>query len=136
MENRQVVIINTRSGGFSLIGAIVSTLILATGVIIVCSIVLRCCQDNSRGAEYEVAYRLVDEVLSKIAPDKVAELYGESPIKGDFANRYPGYSYELEITLDAKLGLYKMKATVSWQVDKRQYQVYAETVICEMAVSG
>ena len=88
---------NTKSTGFTLIEALLSSLILAVGAVVICSLSQRCVVNNVRGWEYEQGYRLVDERLDWVLAEGVGKLAGEEIIRGDFPRRYPDYKYEVKI---------------------------------------
>jgi len=124
----------TQKNGFTLIEALLSTMILAVGAMVVCGLSKRCVVNNVRGWEYEQAYRLADECLDRLATDEDRKWTKEERIEGDFGQRFENYKYQ--ITIEPSGGkefsaddLYKVTAFVYWEVAGQKYQVQASTLI-------
>ena len=119
----------TRNYGFTLIEALVASLILAIAAVVVCGLCSRCMVNNKRGLEYEQACRLLDEVLDKSATIWLDKLITSENFSGDFSERYPDYQYQIESELTDDPHLHLVTATVSWQVLDNRYQVSTSTLI-------
>ena len=122
----------TNKGGFTLIEALFSSLILAVGAVVVCGLSRQCVQNTVRGLEYEQGYRLLDECLDKVLAAEVGKLAQQETIHGDFGSRYERYKYELNIVPTDDVGLYRVTATVGWDVQGQQYQVQAMTLMYDL----
>ena len=118
-----------RKNGFTLVEALVGSLILAIGAVVICGLSYRCMINNKRGLEYEQACRLLDECLDTVVAGKLAELIRTQRIEADFGDRHPNYSYVLEATEVENSQLQRVTATVQWMVGKQPYQVQATTLI-------
>jgi prepilin-type N-terminal cleavage/methylation domain-containing protein len=118
-----------RKNGFTLVEALVGSLILAIGAVVICGLSYRCMINNKRGIEYEQACRLLDECLDTVAAGRLEELIRTKRIEDDFGDRHPNYSFVLEATQVEDSQLQRVKATVRWMVGKEQYQVQATTLI-------
>ena len=115
--------------GFTLIEALVGSLILAIGAVVICGLSYRCMINNKRGLEYEQACRLLDECLDTVAASRFEELIRTKRIEDDFGDRHPNYSFVLETTEVENSQLHRVTATVRWLVGKQQYQVRATTLM-------
>ncbi len=118
-----------RKNGFTLVEALVGSLILAIGAVVICGLSYRCIINNKRGLEYEQACRLLDECLDTVVAGRLEELIRTKRIEDDFGDRYPNYSYVLETKEVENSQLHRVTATVRWLVGEKQYQVRAATLM-------
>ncbi len=118
-----------RKNGFTLVEALVGSLILAIGAVVICGLSYRCMINNKRGLEYEQACRLLDECLDTVAASRFEELIRTKRIEDDFGDRHPNYSFVLESTEVENSQLHRVTATVTWTVGKEEYQVQTETLM-------
>lgn len=118
-----------RKNGFTLVEALVGSLILAIGAVVICGLSYRCMINNKRGMEYEQACRLVDECLDTVVAGKLDDLIRAKQMEGDFGDRHPNFSFILEATKVENSQLHQVTATVRWKVAKEQYQVQTTTLI-------
>lgn len=116
-------------GGFTLIEALVGSLVLSLGAVVVCSLSSRCLHNNKIGMEYEQAYRLLDECLEKAQVSDLPKLADKGSIEGDFGNRCLGYSYSLTAKEADRSGLYHVEAKVHWVESGSGYEVSAVTLL-------
>jgi len=119
---------------FTLIEALLSTVILAVGGVVICELSRRCVINHARGWEYEQAYYLLDECLDRLAADQDRTWAGEETLEGDFQPRYPLFRFEIKIQPAAQKdfteqNLYYVTATVFWEVSDRSYQVKTSTLM-------
>lgn len=116
--------------GFTLVEALMGSLILAVGAVVICGLSHRCMYNQRRGMEYEQAYRLLDECLDKVVATWAVETTHNTTLQGDFAPRYPAYSYTVQLE-PSELGdnLCRVTARVSWQVQSDEYDVQATTLV-------
>ncbi|MCP4343082.1 MAG: hypothetical protein GY799_30450 [Desulfobulbaceae bacterium] len=117
-----------KSRGFTLIEAIASCLILATGAMVVCGLARQSIERNQRGIWYEQGHRLLDECLDS-AVAKKEDILAKREVRGDFDGRYPGYNYILEIEQAQTAGLYLVKAKVTWKIIGQEHSARGETLI-------
>jgi len=123
-----------QKNGFTLVEALLSTMILAVGALVVCGLSKRCVVNNVRGWEYEQAYRLVDECLDRFVANVDRKWTKDEKIDGDFGQRFPNYKYQMTIESPSSKefsaeDLYRVTATVYWEVAGKKYQVQASTLI-------
>ena len=118
-----------RHRGFTLIEALVSSVILAVGAVVVCGLAQRCAFNTARGVEYEQGYRLIDECLETVVASGVGQLSRQEKVTGDFGGRYPGYAYQVEISESDRAGLYEVLAEVSWRAAGQEYKVKGATLV-------
>lgn len=120
-----------RQFGFTLIEALLSSLILAVGAVIIGGLMQRTLQNNLRGWEYEQGYRLVDECLDNVVGQGLARI-GYGSTEGDFGDRYPNYRYEINIEPAEQTDLYRVTATVLWEIGAQNYEVSASTLLYDL----
>ena len=126
MDGRQL----TGRGGFTLVEVLVASVILGAGAAVIWGLTRHCAESNERGAEYEQAYRLLDEVLDRLTVEGVAPNAGAGTIAGGFGRRYPGYQWAAEVEAAERMaGLYKVTATVSWEVLGQRYGEQVTTLV-------
>jgi len=121
-----------KAGGFTLIEAVIGSLILAIGVMVICGLARRCLDDNAQGAQYEQAWRLLDETLDKVTALGVGKEAAKGTTEGDFADRFAGYRYKLQIKPTASKGLYQVNARILWKVAAREYNVQTTALIYDL----
>jgi len=115
--------------GFTLIEAVLSSLILAVGAVVVCGLAQRYMFSYQHGAEYEIACRLLDECLEKITVPDNNVLAEHKTISGDFGQQYPRYDYLITIEPAETHGLYQVTAQVNWKHAGLMYKVTTSTRI-------
>jgi prepilin-type N-terminal cleavage/methylation domain-containing protein len=120
--------------GFTLVEALVGSLILAVAAVVVCGLSHRCMVNNKRGMEYEQAYRLVDECLDRVTATGLEELIQKRNMSGNFGERYPNYRYLLEIEQTEARDLWQVTATVIWKVSDDEYKVEATTLLYDLGL--
>ena len=118
-----------RPGGFTLIEAVMGSLILAVGALVVCGLAQRCAWNYGRGMEYEKAYRLLDECPDRAVSGDFGELVRQREVVGDFGQRGEGYKYAVEVKEEETAGLYEVSAVVSWQGAGQEYKVTGTTLV-------
>ncbi|MCK4628457.1 MAG: type II secretion system protein [Sedimentisphaerales bacterium] len=128
---------NSHKSGFTMIEALLSSLILAVGAVVICGLSQRCTVNNVRGWEYEQAYRLLDECLDTVASGQDQPVSAANSIEGNFGDRYPNFRYQIDVkpTTRANLaavGLYEVTGIVDWDVGGQKYQVQATTLIYDL----
>ncbi|MCP4710241.1 MAG: hypothetical protein GY869_16580, partial [Planctomycetes bacterium] len=115
---------------FALAEVLLGSVILAVGAAVICGLCRKCLVNNLRGIEYEQAVRLVDECLDLAASDDMLqELIVTRTVEGDFGQRYPDYSYTLELVVTDQADLYEITAQVAWEVLGKNYQMQVTTLI-------
>ncbi len=118
------------TGGFTLVEALASCLLLAVGAVVVCGLSRRCLVNSREGMEYEQAYRLVDECLDRVAAMGLAGYKQQTKVRGDFGERYEGYRYKVEVKeREGGVNLWEVRATVVWGAEEAEKQVSAMTLL-------
>ena len=116
--------------GFALAEVLLGSVILAIGAAVICGLCRKCVVNNLRGIEYEQAARLLDESLDRAATDEMLqELIVARTVEGDFGQRYPDYSFTLDLEATDQADLYEVTALVAWEVLGKNYQLQATTLI-------
>ena len=128
---------DSHKNGFTMIEALLSSLILAVGAVVICGLSQRCTVNNVRGWEYEQAYRLLDECLDAAADGQDQPVSEMNSIEGNFGDRYPNFRYQINFkpTTGRKLtavDLYEVTGIVHWDVGRQEYQVQATTLIYDL----
>ena len=123
--------------GFTMIEALLSSLILAVGAVVICGLSRRCTVNSIRGWEYEQAYRLLDECLDAVASEQDQPVSAMNNIEGNFGDRYPDFRYQVNVKPATKgklaaADLYEVTGIVSWDVSGQEYQVQATTLIYDL----
>ena len=122
--------------GFTLVEALVGSLILAVGAVVICGLSRRCIENNVRASRYEQAYRLLDECLDRVAALAPAEMAQRRSIDGDFGDRHVGYRYAVLIEPAESSGLYRVTAKVFWQQQDMGYEIEATTLMYPLRRGG
>ncbi|MBN1845754.1 MAG: prepilin-type N-terminal cleavage/methylation domain-containing protein [Sedimentisphaerales bacterium] len=120
-----------RNHGFTLIEALVGSLILAIGAVVICGLSHRCLINTKRGLEYERACRLLDECLDTMVVLHQEELFRAQKIEGDFGPNCPHFGYILQSEPADQNHVYRVTAIVQWQVGDKPHQVQATTLLYE-----
>ncbi len=115
--------------GFTLVEALISSLMLAAGAAVVCSLALRCLTNDGYGMYYEQGYRLLDECLDKVIAGGVRESARQEMTVGDFGRRYPQYKYTIEFRKVEQAGLYEVTAEVAWEIEGYRNSVKTATLM-------
>jgi len=120
-----------------MIEALLSSLILAVGAVVICGLSQRCTVNNVRGWEYEQAYRLLDECLDTVAGGQDQPVLSANSIEGNFGDRYPNFRYQVNVKPTtrpnlAAVDLYEVTGIVHWNVGTQEYQVQATTLIYDL----
>ncbi|MCP4709338.1 MAG: hypothetical protein GY869_11985 [Planctomycetes bacterium] len=116
--------------GFALAEVLLGSVILAIGAAVICGLCRKCVINNVRGIEYEQAVRLLDECLDQAATDEMLdELIMVRTVESNFGQRYPDYSYTLDLEMTDQADLYEVTAVVVWEVLGKYYQLQATTLI-------
>jgi Tfp pilus assembly protein PilV len=128
---------NSHKSGFTMIEALLSSLILAVGAVVICGLSRRCTVNNVRGWEYEQAYRLLDECLDTVAGGQGRPVSAANSIEGNFGDRYPNFRYQVNVKPTtrgnlAAVDLYEVTGIVDWDVGTQEYQVQATTLIYDL----
>ena len=128
---------NSHKSGFTMIEALLSSLILAVGAVVICGLSRRCTVNNVRGWEYEQAYRLLDECLDTVASGQDQPVSAANSIEGNFGDRYPNFRYQINVKPTTKgnlaaVDLYEVTGIVNWDVGTQEYQVQATTLIYDL----
>ena len=128
---------NSHKSGFTMIEALLSSLILAVGAVVICGLSRRCTVNNVRGWEYEQAYRLLDECLDTVASGQDQPVSAANSIEGNFGDRYPNFRYQINVKPTtrgnlAAVDLYEVTGIVDWDVGTQEYQVQATTLIYDL----
>lgn len=128
---------DSHKSGFTMIEALLSSLILAVGAVVICGLSRRCTVNNVRGWEYEQAYRLLDECLDTVASGQDQPVSAANSIEGNFGDRYPNFRYQINVKPTtrgnlAAVDLYEVTGIVDWDVGTQEYQVQATTLIYDL----
>ena len=128
---------NSHKSGFTMIEALLSSLILAVGAVVICGLSQRCTVNNVRGWEYEQAYRLLDECLDTVADGQDQPVSAMNSIEGNFGDRYPNFRYKVNVKPTTRgnltaVDLYEVTGIVHWNVGTQEYQVQATTLIYDL----
>ena len=114
--------LNYRKSGFSLVEALLATLILSIGVVAIGQLVKLCNTNDSVGDRYEQAWLLLDSHLDELT---IAENFDELAAKGKIEDDYesaPDYSYKIECKPAEHQDLYEIELVVTFQQGTNIYQ--------------
>ncbi len=112
-----------RKNGFTLVEALLATLILAAGVVTIAQLIQICGQNDAIGMKYERAWYLLNNYLGELhIEENFSELKRKGKVSGPSENE-PGYDYQLEIEPATHNDLYQVVGLVNFQNDKDSFQV-------------
>lgn len=106
------------------------------GLVVICGLSGRIMHNNVRAMEYEQAYRLLDECLDGVLAKGTGQIAAEKKLAGDFGQRYPNYTYTLELEPTDTPRLYKITGTVMWYAAEKRYTVETTTLMFETNRTG
>jgi len=115
---------------FTLVEVLAAAVILAAGAVVICSLSYRCSLNAARGAQYEHACRLLDEILDRTAAGDFPSLARTGSVEAAFPPPDDTFRYRLQSAPATGVpGLYEVTATISWLVDSHTYEIQAATLL-------
>lgn len=118
------------SSAFTLVEVLAAAVILAAGAVVVCSLAYRCSLNAARGAQYEHACLLLDEILDRAAAGDFPNLARTGAVEAAFPPPDHAFRYRLESTPANDVpGLYEVTASISWLVDSHTYEIQTATLL-------
>jgi len=119
--------------GFTLVEALVASIILAAAAITISAISVRCLSRTSFNQEYEQAWAAMDRQLVSIEAlgidQFIAQGILEGYVQGASEEESGKYRWEAEVENEDIGKLYRIKMTINWQEKNRLHQIAAETLL-------
>lgn len=121
---------NLRPGGFTLIEALVASVLLGSGVMVVCGITTRCVGQVRLNRQYEQAWDLLDRQLLMIEGIGVGDFLLEGQSEGEILGVEPKMYWRATMMEQQQDKLYIVEMLVWWAGDKKRvHQVSAQTLM-------
>lgn len=115
--------------GFSLIEALLATVILSGSVLALASISTNALNDTTLNRHYETAAGIIDEHLSLIDCIGIDQFLKRDQLEGENTDLEPGYRWEVTTEYEGTDNLYIVTITVTWLEGKRPYSIKAKTML-------
>ncbi|MBI9015626.1 MAG: prepilin-type N-terminal cleavage/methylation domain-containing protein [Phycisphaerae bacterium] len=111
-----------RNKGFTLVEALLATLILSAGIVVISQLIKICSDNDSVGVDYEQAWNLLNIRLNELSlEDNLDELIAANTITVQCPD-HPGFSYKLKIKAAQQQHLYEVTGSVTFQQGVAIYQ--------------
>jgi len=114
--------------GFTLIEAILASVILCGSVLVVGAIATRSLSQTKLNRQYEVATALVDKQLTLIDYIGIEDFIELGRMEGTVEEFEPGYRWKVVTESQGTDNLYKVNITISWIERKRLHSVSVDTM--------
>jgi Tfp pilus assembly protein PilV len=121
--------LGTRQTGFSLVEALMATMILSGSVLALATISTNALTDTVRNRHYETAAGIIDEQLSMIDYMGIDQFLKLDKTEGDNKDVEPGYHWQISTKYEGTDNLYIVTITVTWVERNRPYNVTAQTML-------
>lgn len=118
-----------KHSGFSLVEAIVASVILSAAVLALGAISTNAVRDVSLNRHYEVAASVIERQLNLIDFAGIDQFLEQGVTEGVYEDLEPGYHWQVETEYQGIDGLYLVTITVTWLEGKRPRQVTAQTML-------
>jgi len=119
--------------GFTLVEALLASIILAAAAIAISAISVRCLSRTSFNQEYEQAWAAMDRQLVSIETAGIDQFIEQGIMEGyvQGANEEESgkYRWQAEVENEAIGKLYRIKMTITWQEKNHLHQITAETLL-------
>ena len=122
------------SGGFTLVEALVASVILAAAVLVLCSLSTRCLSRVSLNQEYERAWQLLDQQLMVIKSVGLDEFIAEDITEGEVQTGpdqqdRSKYYWKIDLASEPLDQLYRVTLTIRWLIHNRWHEISAQTLL-------
>jgi hypothetical protein len=123
-------------GGFNLVEALVSTMILSGAVLTLGAISTNALSNTRLHRHYEVAASLIDRQLSMIDYMGIDQFIEGGQMEGLFEEYEPVYQWSVTTEYQGTDNLYLVAITMTWLEGKRPYSILAHTMLNGGALAG
>lgn len=114
--------------GFTLIEAILASVILCGSVLALGAITTRSLSETRLNRQYEVAAGLADKQLALIDSMGIEDFIESGQMEGEVMNLEPGYRWKVVTEYQGTDNLYQVNITVSWVERKRPHSISVDTM--------
>ena len=119
-----------RQSGFTIIDALVGSLLLAIGAVVACGITQHCSQNWQRCIQYETGYRVLDECFEQaLLQGPAPMMQQEQSLQQEVVRPCANYRCEFDITETEQNNLYEVTATVTWQAQEAVHELTSTSLI-------
>jgi len=118
--------------GFTLVEVLVSSVILAAGLVTLTGISTRCMSYVQLNRDYEMAWQLMDRQLTMIESMGIDNFIEQEQREGEFGgeNEYDiKYSWQAKLASESEDALYRVDVDVFWQRRNRSHKITASTML-------
>ena len=115
--------------GFTLLEALVASVILGAAVVTIGAISTRCLRQAQLSRQYETAWQLLDRQLTIIDYMGLADFLERGTTSGEIENFGPTYYWRAQVTSRELDDLHLVRMTISWEGPSRPYRVTASTLL-------
>ena len=125
--------IEKERNGFTLLEALVASMILGMAVVALIAINTRCQARTRLNRQYEQAWQALDRQLTMIEAMGIEEFITQGIMEGEISNEAEEkaqtlYSWEVETQSEEIDNLYRVNITVRWVTDNKPHVISAATL--------
>ena len=119
----------TRRNGFSLIEALVASIILSGAVLTLGAISTNALTDVRLNQHYETAAALAEKQLSLIEYTGIDQFIQAGQMEGVFPEVEPGYQWRVTTQYQGTDDLYLLTFTITWTEGRRPHSITVQTML-------
>lgn len=120
---------NRHKHGFTLIEALVASVIMAAAVMTLCALSTRCLSRTKMNRQYELAWQLLDRQLTLIDHAGIDQFLQQGIMEGVFPETNPTYQWKVQVITPTIDNLYRVNIVVWWALQNRRYQITTATML-------
>ena len=117
----------SRVGGFTLLEALVASVMLAGAVVTLCGINTRCLSQTRLNRAYDEAWHILDRQMTLIEYSGIDAFIDEDVAGGEIEQFGRTYNWQAAVSTLEIGNLYRVTLAVSWEFGSRTYSVQATT---------
>jgi hypothetical protein len=114
-------------GGFTLVEALVSTVIFCSAAIVIMAISARCMSGTRQDRIYETAWQLLDRQLTAVSYVGIDEYKKLGVMQGNFKSTDIDYRWTINARPSTVTGVDEVQMTVLWLEQKKSHSISLDT---------